>query len=102
MPPWPSIIEPQSLAPRPRLTAESASPPRKPASTITADIAPACHGENGVIHHKAAPIAVAHAPPPTKPATVLDGLTLGAIRRRPNSFPNTYCNTSLNCTTSSR
>ena len=57
---------------------------------------------NGVIHHIALPMAVAASPPPMKPSTVFDGLTTGAIFVRPNSLPNTYCMTSLICTTSSR
>ena len=58
-----------------------------------------CNGENGVIHHIAAPISVAPAAPPTKPSTVFEGLTTGAILVFPNSLPNTYCSTSLICTT---
>src|SRR5690606_4010239 len=101
-PPWPSIWWPQSLAPRLRLTADSASPPQAPAMTITVDMAAACSGANGVIHHSAVPMPTAADPPPTRPSTVLDGLTTGASLRRPSSLPNTYCITSLICTTSIR
>ena len=55
MPPWPSIICPQSFAPRLRFTALSASPPRKPASTITALIPAACHGVNGTARQPGTP-----------------------------------------------
>jgi len=101
-PPWPSIIVPQSFAPSERLIAESTSPPRKPATTIASAIAAASTGEKGVIHHSAAPIAVADSPPPTSPSQVLAGLIAGATLRRPKSLPKTYCSTSLNCTTAIR
>src|SRR3546814_5217390 len=42
IPPWPSIMWPQSLAPRLRLTADSASPPSAPQTTISADISADC------------------------------------------------------------
>src|SRR3546814_4187353 len=48
IPPWPSIMWPQSLAPRLRLTADSASPPSAPQTTISADISADCSGVNGV------------------------------------------------------
>src|SRR6185437_10757084 len=97
-----SIMLPQSLAPMLRLTADNASPPRKPASTITSDMPAEPQNVNGVIHHRQAPIAVAERPPPSRPSTVLDGLTRGASLCRPNNLPNTYCSTSLICTTSNR
>ncbi|MNT58681.1 hypothetical protein D3C72_1961340 [compost metagenome] len=84
------------------MIADITSPPKKPISAITSAIAPACHGENGVIHHSAAPSAVALATPPTKPSTVLDGDSSGAILRLPHSLPHTYCSTSLPCTTITR
>ena len=102
MPPWPSISWPQSLTPRSRLIADITSPPKKPIRLITSAMAAACQGENGVIHQSAAPIAVALKTPPTKPSTVLEGDSSGAILRRPRSLPQTYCSTSLDCTTSTR
>ena len=44
-------------------------------------------GLNGVNGQSAHPRSVAVAMPPTKPSTVLPGLTFGAIGRRPHSFP---------------
>src|SRR3546814_8473762 len=76
IPPWPSIMWPQSLAPRLRLTADSASPPSAPQTTISADISADCSGVNGVIHHSAVPMPTAARPPPTRPSTVFDGLTV--------------------------
>lgn len=67
MPPCPSIIEPQSLAPRLRLTAERTNPPEKPINTMMAAMPAACSSVNGVIHHIAAPTATAPAAPPTNP-----------------------------------
>ena len=59
-------------------------------------------GVNGVAHHRPAPMAVAVATPPTKPSTVLLGLTAGAILWRPRSLPQTYWKTSESWTTSTR
>ena len=42
---------------------------------------------------------VAEEMPPTVPATVLDGESFGMILRLPMDLPHTYCNTSLDCTT---
>src|SRR6266481_138065 len=99
MPPWPSIIWPQSLTPRSRLIADITRPPQNPIRLITSAMIAACHGENGVIHQSAAPSKVALAIPPTRPSTVFDGDRLGAIWRWPSSLPQTYCSTSLDCTT---
>src|SRR5258708_7743608 len=79
IPPWPSIRLPQSFTPRSRLIADITSPPRKPMIVINRDIAAACHTLNGVSHHRPAPSAVAVRTPPTKPSTVFDGDTTGAI-----------------------
>jgi len=57
---------------------------------------------NGVIHHSAAPISVALRVPPINPSQVFDGERFGAILCRPSSLPQTYCSTSLSCTTSTR
>jgi hypothetical protein len=40
--------------------------------------------------------------PPTNPSTVFDGESRGVILRRPSSLPQTYCKTSLDCTTNTR
>lgn len=48
MPPWPSIIEPQSFTPRSRLMADITSPPKKPMRQMVSDISAACHGLKGV------------------------------------------------------
>ena len=95
MPPCPSIITPQSFAPRLRLTAESASPPKKPIVTMISDMRSDCCQVKGVIHHNAPPIAVVQRPPPTSPSNVFDGDTTGASLVRPKSLPKTYCSTSL-------
>ena len=68
------------------------------ASAMSAD----CHGLNGVIHQRPAPIAVALATPPMSPSRVFDGETSGAILCLPKSFPQMYCSTSLDWTTSTR
>src|SRR5690606_17295004 len=102
MPPCPSIMWPQSLTPRSRLIADITSPPKKPIRLTTRASSAACQGVNGVIHHSAAPRAEADATPPTNPSTVFDGDSLGAIRRRPQSLPQTYCSTSEDCTTITR
>ncbi|MNC57293.1 hypothetical protein D3C75_1069440 [compost metagenome] len=61
-----------------------------------------CQAVNGVIHHKAQPISEASKMPPTKPSTVLEGDSFGAILRLPNNLPHTYCSTSDICTTITR
>jgi len=68
---------------------------RQTINVIASDIPADCQGVNGVAHHRAAPIAVVVATPPTNPSQVLFGLTCGAILCRPRVFPQTYCNTSL-------
>src|SRR5260370_18843647 len=98
MPPWPSIMMPQSLAPRLRFTADKVRPPSTPMTTMTNDMSNDCCQVKGVIHHMAPPTAVVVNPPPTRPSTVFDGLTCGASLVLPKSLPNTYCNQSLNCT----
>ena len=74
--PWPSTGRPQSFTPRSRLMADITSPPTKPIDATNSDIAAACQKLNGVIHHRPAPSAVAHATPPTSPSTVFDGDTV--------------------------
>ena len=54
IPPWPSIIVPQSLAPRLRFTADSTRPPRKPISTVTKAMTADCSGVNGDPPHRSA------------------------------------------------
>ena len=49
---WPSIILHQSLTQRSRLTADRTKPPKNPPMTMTALIAAACNGENGVMPEK--------------------------------------------------
>jgi AcrR family transcriptional regulator len=97
-----TVSAPYSFTPRSRLMADMMSPPANPILVSTNAITAASPGEKGVAHHSPAPIAVAHATPPTYPAHVLFGLTDGAIGRRPMDLPQTYCSTSLNCTTSTR
>src|SRR4029453_542856 len=75
---------------------------KKPITTMTSDRSAACKGVNGVIHDSPTPIKVALRAPPAKPSTVFDGDSFGAILVRPNSFPQTYCSTSLDCTTITR
>src|SRR5882762_5853404 len=67
-------------APRLRLTADSTRPPRKPAIAIAAAITNDCHQENGVIHHKDAPIRIAAPPPAGTPSRLLFGLDLSGVR----------------------
>ena len=93
---------PQSLMPRSRLIADITRPPQKPIRLTASDMPNACHGVNGVSHHRAAPSALADSTPPMKPSTVLDGDSFGAIRRLPISLPQMYCNTSEDCTTITR
>ena len=59
----------------------------------------ACHQAKGVIQKSAAPSNEASSTPPTKPSTVLEGESTGAILRLPKSLPQTYCSTSELCTT---
>lgn len=66
-------------------------PPKKPMRQISTDMAPACTGVKGAIHHKTLPSAEAHAPPPIRPSHVFERDRLGAILFRPNSFPQTSC-----------
>ncbi|MNC31415.1 hypothetical protein D3C75_797340 [compost metagenome] len=99
MPPWPSIMCPQSFTPRSRLMADITRPPKKPSKVTTRAISAACQKLNGVIQNRLAPTRVASATPPAKPSTVFDGDSSGAIGRLPNSLPHTYCSTSLICTT---
>ena len=57
---------------------------------MTKAIKAAFSGEpQGVIHHNAAPNAVALATPPTRPSRVLDGDSRGAICVFPISLPHT-------------
>jgi len=77
MPPWPSIIWPQSFTPRSRLMADITRPPKKPIRFMINDMTAACQGENGVIHHRAVPTSVALNTPPTRPSSVLEGERLG-------------------------
>src|SRR5579871_1421987 len=99
MPPCPSIRCPQSFTPRSRLIADITSPPKNPVIVIRNENNAACQGRNGVIHHNPVPSAVADNMPPTKPSSVFDGETWGAILCLPVNFPHTYCSTSLDCTT---
>ena len=101
-PPWPAIRWPQSLTPLSRLIADITRPPKKPISAITSDSPNACHGVNGVIHHRLAPSTEADSTPPRKPSQVFDGDSLGAILVRPNILPKTYCSTSDDWTTTTR
>ena len=59
----------------------------------------ACHQAKGVIQQRAMPRHEANSTPPTKPSTVLEGESTGAIRCLPASLPHTYCSTSELCTT---
>ncbi|MNL56550.1 hypothetical protein D3C87_1800520 [compost metagenome] len=102
MPPWPSIMWPQSLMPRSRLIADMTIPPAKPSRLISTAINSDCQKVKGVMKHKKPPIKDARATPPTKPSTVFDGDRLGAILRLPKSLPHTYCSTSDSCTTITR
>ncbi|MNY09898.1 hypothetical protein D3C86_1428470 [compost metagenome] len=102
MPPWPSIMCPQSFTPRSRLIADITMPPANPSKLISRAMSSDCQAVNGVIHHKAQPISEASRMPPTKPSTVLEGDSFGAILRLPNSLPHTYCSTSDICTTITR
>src|ERR1700761_7216589 len=93
-------MTPQSFAPIDRLTAESTRPPIKPPITVTADISAACHRLNGVSPCSSVPRQIASRPPPIRPSHVFDGLTRGESLCLPQSLPQTYWNTSLDCTTS--
>ncbi len=93
---------PQSLMPRSRLIADITRPPQNPIRLISSDRPKACSGVNGVIHHSAAPSALALSTPPTNPSTVFDGESFGAIRCLPSSLPQMYCSTSEDCTTITR
>src|SRR5699024_637872 len=75
-------------------------PPRKPIILMINAIKKAWAKLKGVIHHSRAPSKLADKMPPTVPAHVLEGDTLGAISFLPTSLPHTYCNTSEDCTTS--
>lgn len=48
MPPWPSIMVPQSWTPRSRLMADITSPPKKPIMQTVNTISAACPGLKGV------------------------------------------------------
>ncbi|MNN00107.1 hypothetical protein D3C81_1126900 [compost metagenome] len=91
---------PQSFTPRSRLMADITRPPKKPSRVTTRATKAACQKLNGVIQNRLAPTRVARAMPPAKPSTVFDGDSCGAILRLPSSLPQTYCSTSLICTTS--
>src|SRR6266540_710474 len=84
---------------RSRLIADMTNPPPKPISVMASDIPDACQGEKGVAHQRPVPNSVAERMPPMNPSQVLFGLTCGAILCLPSSFPQTYCSTSLICTT---
>ena len=101
-PPWPSMSAPQSFTPRSRLMADITRPPANPRPHSARLTRPDCHGVNGVAHHRAAPAADAVRTPPTSPSHVLPGLTVGTTGWRPIVLPQTYWNTSLNCTTATR
>ena len=85
--------------PRSRLIADSTNPPKKPITQTQKDRPAACHAVNGVNTCRAAPRAVALSTPPIRPSQVFDGDSVGDSLCRPSSFPQTYCNTSLPCTT---
>jgi hypothetical protein len=87
MPPWPRIIVPQSLMPRLRLSADIIKPPANPSKVMTNERIAASATENGVIGASRAPSAVADPMPPTKPSTVFDGDSRGAISRLPRICP---------------
>ena len=99
MPPWPSIMWPQSFTPRSRLIADITRPPKKPIRQMTRATSAASFGVNGVMPCSAAPRAVALATPPIRPSQVFDGDSEGATLCLPSSLPQTYCSTSLPCTT---
>src|SRR5207237_7117170 len=98
----PSIIRPQSLAPQARLIADITRPPKNPIVVMVSAISAACHVSNGVIQESAAPSMVALVTPPTSPSQVFEGDTAGATLCRPQSLPQTYCSTSLDCATSNK
>jgi hypothetical protein len=101
-PPCPWIDDPQSFTPRSRLIADMVNPPRKPMTVMTKAIPIVCHMPNGVTRQSDVPIRVAERIPPMNPYHVLLGLITGEILWRPRSLPQTYCNTSLSCTITTR
>src|SRR5690606_24821374 len=93
---------PQSFTPRSRLIADITSPPKNPIRQIIKAMSAACSMLNGGAQDSSAPTSVALAMPPIRPSQGFDGDRDGATLCLPNSLPQTYCNTSLPCTTITR
>ena len=97
MPPWPGSSVPLSFTPISRFIADITTSQQKPLRPI---IKPASSDNgkfNGVMTGPStAAISVVVATPPTNPASVLLGLTLGVILMRPIDLPHSYCAISLN------